>query len=122
MKIIEHSRPETIVSRSLVFELTNVPGAGYSFECDETGAVLPLKNDAARTNYELCLSGRDERGAEIVGRGVESHEHTYTVPAVGRCSCGATVELAEFTNACDRCGAEYNFAGQALRADECYAD
>lgn len=47
---------------------------------------------------------------EETGRRVE--------PAVLRCFCGAIIELWDFTNTCDRCGADYNFAGQRLAPRE----
>ena len=33
---------------------------------------------------------------------------------VGLCDCGHKVELLEFTNTCEKCGADYNMSGQCL--------
>lgn len=34
--------------------------------------------------------------------------------AVWKCDCGEELECFEFTNTCDKCGADYNSAGQRL--------
>ena len=52
---------------------------------------------------------RDERGRIIS-------------PAVGLCPCGQEVELGGFTNTCDNCGTDYNWAGQALAPRECWGE
>ena len=43
--------------------------------------------------------------------------HRKLEPAVGRCSCGRRVSLANFTNTCD-CNRDYNMSGQLLAARE----
>lgn len=47
---------------------------------------------------------------------------TYWHPAIGQCDCGAQVELAHFTNTCDRCGADYNSSGQRLASREFWGE
>lgn len=47
---------------------------------------------------------------------------TYRFPAIGQCDCGAQVELAHFTNCCDRCGADYNSSGQRLAPREFWGE
>lgn len=39
------------------------------------------------------------------------------IPVV-KCGCGRKVECYDFTNTCERCGADYNFAGQRLASRE----
>jgi len=39
------------------------------------------------------------------------------IPVV-HCGCGCKVECSQFTNTCDRCNADYNFAGQHLAPRE----
>lgn len=34
---------------------------------------------------------------------------------LGKCRCGAEVQLDSFTNECQNCGALYNMSGQSLR-------
>jgi len=43
-------------------------------------------------------------------------------PALGRCQCGAEVELEGFTNTCEGCGRDYHWAGQALAPRECWGE
>lgn len=41
------------------------------------------------------------------------------IPAIGECDvCRNPVTLAHFTNTCDKCGADYNSAGQHLAPRE----
>lgn len=47
--------------------------------------------------------------------------YKWREPSLGRCYCGRTVELAGFTNTCDR-GREYNSAGQELAPRECWGE
>lgn len=35
-------------------------------------------------------------------------------PKIIQCKCGRRVECDGFTNTCDRCGADYNWAGERL--------
>jgi len=35
-------------------------------------------------------------------------------PILGRCDCGASVELGRFTCTCQHCGRDYNWAGTRL--------
>lgn len=42
----------------------------------------------------------------------------YEIPRIGRCHCGAEVELMYFTNTCEKCGRDYNTAGQELAPRE----
>ena len=46
-------------------------------------------------------------------------ETGYRHASIGRCDCGDEVYLGGFTNTCDRCGADYNSAGQLL-APRCF--
>jgi hypothetical protein len=40
---------------------------------------------------------------------------TYSkITPVVKCSCGVKVLCSDFTNTCDRCGADYNFNGDLL--------
>ena len=35
-------------------------------------------------------------------------------PALWQCDCGEKLECPDFTNTCDKCGADYNSGGQRL--------
>jgi hypothetical protein len=121
MRIIRHSSVEDCVSLSRVFERVGEPRCGFSFPCDAAGNVEP-KNEAAAANLALALAGRDKDGTPLRDLGVERLEWSYRVPAVGECDCGAEVELANFTNTCDACGADFNSAGQRLAPRECWGE
>lgn len=49
--------------------------------------------------------------------GIERTRQT-TIPAIGRCDCGCSVTLGRFTCTCERCGTDYNSAGQRLAPRE----
>lgn len=83
---------------------------GYSFDCDRDGNVLPFRNDTARKSYQACISGV----YDVIDEGVHVINRSGWEPAAGRCQCGAEVELASYTNTCERCGRDYNWAGQEL--------
>lgn len=115
MKIISHSRIENHVSYSLVYDYTNSPGTGFAFDCDENGRVdVEKMHPAGRANYDACLAGT----YNTVRVGVQKWEHSYRVPTIGECTCGAEVELAHFTNTCHECGRDYNGSGQELAPRE----
>ena len=88
----------------------------YCFYGDASGKPT-FQTDKARKNYEQCLTGKDYDGTELTLT-TETYEATWTEPAVGRCSCGAEVVLEDFTNTCDKCGADYNRSGQLLAPRE----
>lgn len=112
IKIIRERELIKSVSHRLSFEYDDMPGAGFEFDCDKDGNVLPLKSEAAQENLAMCLKG-EVRGRKISPKGVETFRSSYVEPAVGRCSCGREVFLDGFTNTCE-CGLEYNSSGQEL--------
>jgi hypothetical protein len=100
MKIIEPRKFEMIRNSLLHFE-------GFTFDCDENGSVdESILPPLALENYRKCVAS-GERGK------FETYERGYSNPAVGECSCGKHVTLANFTNTCE-CGADYNSSGQLL--------
>ncbi len=52
----------------------------------------------------------DNDGREYVNNWVEC--------AIGKCDCGAHVDLDGFTCTCERCGTDYNQSGQRLAPRE----
>lgn len=109
MEIISERHTETRVWYERYFKDNDCPGAGYSFECDESGNPLPLKWPEAERNWQGCITGE----FNVTDKGIERKETSYNVPAVGRCECGREVSLDGFTNTCE-CDRDYNSAGQLL--------
>lgn len=95
-------------------EFTNEEGGGFSFDADKNGKII-LTNDGQRVNYQYAMEHPKKftvQFNEFVKR-----KFTYTVPAVGTCSCGNTVILEnEYHGACqcNKCGQWYNLFGQEL--------
>ena len=119
MKIIKQREHIESVSYTRQFDYEHMLGSGFGFDCDERGNVCAdALNPCARANYEACLKGEIPWGEgetrRVVDCGVQRFEHHYTSPAVGKCACGSHVDLDGFTNTCDRCGRDYNSAGQLL--------
>ena len=44
----------------------------------------------------------------------DGYIHSGREPAVGLCHCGRKIVLEGFTNTCEACGRDYNWAGQEL--------
>ena len=105
MKIIQQRKRINHVEYSLCF-MEN--GSGYGFPCDENGVVVPAK--AASENLAKCRAG-------TAVPTIEKREWSWVEPRIGRCQCGAEVELEHFTNTCD-CGRDYNMSGQELAPRE----
>lgn len=102
----------------LVFHYVDMSSAGFRFACESNGHVDTTGDrEAAINNYNACMSG-SVNGRAVVCDGVQEWFKRYTEPAHGRCSCGAIVVLDGFTNTCDKCGVDYNFAGQLLAPRE----
>lgn len=110
MKIIRHRQIIENVRYTRDFVYRNDAGAGFAFDCDEEGNLSPDTHESALENYRKCLSGEHD----VIDWGVRKSEWSYTEPAVGLCVCGEEVELGGFTNTCEKCGRDYNWAGQEL--------
>lgn len=115
MEIIQEQEFGTSVSFSHEYVWADCPGAGFGFDCDESGKPsFEGSSSAARENYAMCLKGEGKDGTKIIDKGIICREHRYRIPAVGKCECGALVTLDGFTNTCDRCELDYNSSGQQL--------
>ena len=83
-----------------------------------------MKNNylKARDSDINLKSGKANGGImiKIVSETVRDEEGRVIEDAVGRCTCGTLVELGSFTCTCDRCGKDYNWAGQELAPRECW--
>lgn len=113
MKIIRERRRVTEEYHEHAFVWKHDKSAGFSFGCDKNGNILST-NHAAIENYNNCISG----AYDVIDYGVQKRSYNYTEPAVGKCDCGAEVDLLGFTNTCDTCGADYNMFGQLLAPRE----
>ena len=115
MKIIKQSQVIESVEFFRTYDWVSDPGAGFSFRCDKDGSVDESKlAHAAYENYRKCVDGT----YEVIDKGVQVYHRSYHEPAVGECVCGAEVFLTSFTNTCDRCERDYNWAGQMLAPRE----
>jgi hypothetical protein len=111
LRIISPRRYHESTEHRLFFETKGAHGGGYSFACDAKGTVdvdkLPA---AARISYARCL----ELASYFEEPRVETRHNAWTEAAVGRCECGARVDLDSWTNTCDGCGADYDKSGFRL--------
>jgi hypothetical protein len=105
MKIIRRRQVIDVTNYVHEFRWENDPHSGYGIDCDKDGNVPDA--DKVRLTELMAMQG-------LKYSGVEEFHHSYTEPALGRCSCGSHVELANFTNHCDGCDRLYNSAGQQL--------
>lgn len=116
MKILRQRRICESVSFMLFFERRDCPGAGYSFPCSESGVVDEARlQPAGRANLARA---RGEEAPQLHAPRIDRCVNSWVEPRVGLCACGCEVELDRFTNTCERCGREYNSAGQELAPRE----
>ena len=113
MEIIQARHKVRVEKYGAYYEWNDSPGAGFSFDCDEAGDVYTLDNEAARENYEACVSGE----FDVTYIGVVDYSYDYWEPTIGRCDCGHELNLDHFTNAC-KCGRDYNSSGTLLAPRE----
>ena len=113
MKIIKERTPIEVVNHCIEFYYKDDENAGFSFPADSTGKLDTTNmSNIAIENYDWCMAHTDE----MIGPEFRTYKHTYTEPAVGRCSCGREVVLeSDFAGAvrCE-CGRWYNIFGQEL--------
>jgi hypothetical protein len=121
IKIISHRKLVEVVTYHRYFEHENIPGAGFSFDCDEHGNLDEEKyakeKPVAYGSYKQCLTGIvniTDGPSKVKDRGVQKYEHHYWESAIGECVCGEEVYLSGFTNTCDKCERDYNGSGQEL--------
>ena len=118
MKIVSERKRHDETIHLLTFTIGRT-GCGYSFNCDKDGQVdVEALNPDAKTNYDYCEAGQNERGEKIIPKGVRDSQHSWIEEAIGQCGCGEEVELNGFTNTCEKCGTDYNQSGQRLAPRE----
>jgi hypothetical protein len=113
IKIIKERQQVTATDYYLEFFYKDDQNAGFCFPANKDGTpAFDKMCPEAITNYKSCLT--DDRLTE---EEFTTNTHTYTEPAVGKCSCGREVVLdSDYMGAvrCD-CGRWYNLFGQELR-------
>lgn len=112
MKIISRAQNCEAFTYSLFFERKDCKGAGFAFDCDKDGNLLPM-SEQKRASLDACLASGDYRESEVI-----TWHNRWREPAVGLCECGEEVYLDGFTNTCSGCGRDYNSAGQELAPRE----
>ena len=117
MEIIRQREKVHVERYMLSFEWLDLPGAGFSFDCDKDGNVKPLDNEAAQENYDKCIDGT----YEVRAKGVQDWSYDYWTVKQGKCDCGRIVDLSNFTNTCE-CGADYNSSGTLLAPREFWGE
>jgi hypothetical protein len=115
MRILNRRWTEVIVTWTREYDLINGNGRGFTFPCDETGAVaMERLEPEGHASLEAVHGDPD-----YIDLGPVAHSRQITHPAVGICdACAAMVSLERWTNTCDGCGAEYNSDGQRLAPRE----
>ena len=107
--IIRKREQVSQVSYSLSFETS--PGCGFGFPCDKDGNIdRDNLNPAALENLRKC----ETREYKVSNPQIKQYINRYIDPALAKCICGHTIELAAFTNTCERCNRDYNMSGQEL--------
>lgn len=111
IKIISHGRTVEEFTYSIFYEWVEMPGAGFSFDCNEKGEInFNDMQPEGLANYEKCESGE----YAVIYRGLQRYVNRYREPTIGECySCKREVVLQSNTNQC-KCGIYYNAAGQEL--------
>jgi hypothetical protein len=111
LKIISPRTPITIVEHSLNFDSLLHPGSGFSFDCDEHGAVKPFEFAVGAQSYQDALAGV---GTEFDAPYVHTSSRRWVEAAVAECTCGKHICLhSAHENTCT-CGRVYNMSGQEL--------
>lgn len=102
----------TVTTYSRVFDWADSPGAGFAFDCDQSGHVNTSElQEAGLANLTKCLNGT----YDVIDRGVQVYQHSYNEPASVRCDCYAQVWLEDaMYNQCGKCGQGINGSGQRL--------
>ena len=112
IKIIKERTPVTRKEYYIEFKYKDDPDAGFCFPATVHGdPAFDSMTTEALANYEACLTDDRLTEAEFT-----TSVHTYTEPAVGKCSCGSLVTLdSDYMGAVScECGRWYNIFGQSL--------
>ena len=111
MKIISRRERIEEVSYCLYFASKGTRGAGWGPSCDKDGNVL---GDSYATKEQREAAVAEARlDPDFEAPYVRAQTHGYMQCAIGRCTCGAEVQLEDpLFNECDRCHRYWNMSGQ----------
>ena len=105
MKIIKQREYKTNSEFNLEYQDLELPDSFWCFDCDKNGVLLK-EYDA----YNKIQSG----AIKAVFKGIKKYSWNYVEAAIGKCDCGAEIELYDpLDNFCS-CGACYNYDGQLV--------
>lgn len=98
MKILYERRLEHIEQYALEFDDPNLPGAGWSFDCDKDGNLL----DPTRENYVKIMAGE----IPVTNRRIVDLSRDFMHEEVRLCDCGGYAYFARYCGAfvCSNCG------------------
>jgi hypothetical protein len=63
-----------------------------------------------------------QRAHTVWEKDKDGNIYRWREPSIGKCSCGELIALGGFTNTCQGCGREYNWAGQELAPRQEWGD
>jgi hypothetical protein len=122
LEIIKERTVRTEKSYWINFDCKDDHSCGFIFPANSDGTpALDKMPEEAKMNYFAC-----EASTNKFDRWLEEREDQVVDYAVGRCRCGAEVEL--FDGAwmgavqCEKCGKWYNIYGQELVDPEYWED
>ncbi|MEG2018531.1 MAG: hypothetical protein RR128_08750 [Clostridium sp.] len=113
LKIISerHKVEDVIYQRE--FESKELPGSGFSFDCDKEGK-LKIEYKEALDNFNYCITHPEE----FYDKGLVEHINSYIEPAHAICECGREILLEiNYLGVCEcpNCRTWHNPFGQQLR-------
>jgi hypothetical protein len=115
LEIIKERKVRTEKSYWINFDCKDDHSCGFIFPANSDGTpAIDKMPEEAKRNYYICLVA----DTDTYDYGFEEREDRVVDYAVGRCRCGAEVEL--FDGAwmgavqCEKCGKWYNIYGQEL--------
>jgi len=125
MKIIQERETITKVYYHHMFNHDgDDTGAGLLlFDCDENGRPFFSTwncvtgrwefNSTSAERYYQAVAGEVD-GKKVIDHGIQPYTRSWKEPKIGKCECGETVELENFTNTCSQCYADYDSSGNRL--------
>lgn len=123
IQIIKERHTEVEEYKVVFFQLKNdYAGNGLEFDADENGNVKfnPEYEKIQRDNYEFGLKSGKFEAPQVLTR-----RHSYRVPTLAKCHCGAEIYLQdEYMGACEcpECGRWYSISGQELKNPKYWGD
>lgn len=109
-------------------EFSDEDGCGFSFPSDEHGNIQfddtnPELGKVQRDNYDYAMANPEIYTRQYAK--LTTRKYTVVEPAVGKCPCGAEVELVDQYQgacSCSKCGQWYNLFGQELLNPELWEE